>query len=114
MTAKQLIKPEMKNYIAINSYRSSTSNGFSNTWAVYHCTRKDRNRILNEGLPVRDACSIDNNGIKTEVYSTMGISVASKQQIRDLLRGEAKRDPRHEIEWFNGSEFCKPDWILSV
>lgn len=79
----------MRHYIAINSYRSSTSDGFSNTWTIYRCSRKDMATLLSDGLPVRDACGVDGNGNRYPISSTMGIRQATRKEIRALLREES-------------------------
>lgn len=60
-------------YIAINDYRSSTDDGFANTWRLYHCTREQQRRLLADGLPVKDECLIDDCGALSPCYSTNGI-----------------------------------------
>lgn len=74
----------MNSYISINSYRSSTSHGFGNTWKPYRITRELRGKMLGRGLPVRDCCGMDGSPI----FSTMGIRAASAAEIRDLKKEE--------------------------
>lgn len=105
---------KMKNYIAINSYRSSTDNGFSNTWVVYHCSRKDQMRLLREGMPTSDVCGLGPNGEQYPINSTMGIELPSRKQIRELLKRERDGEPRHEIYWFAGDEHCEAGWEKSI
>lgn len=65
-------------YIAINAYRSSTSNGFGNTWNVYSCSgRAEQLALLRDGLPVSDCWYSD----MTPVCSTMGIRLATRGEI---------------------------------
>lgn len=104
----------MKNYIAINSYRSSTDHGFSNTWVVYHCTKEDQMRLLREGMPTRDVCGLGPNGERSPINSTMGIELPSRKQIRELLKRERNGEPRHEISWFPGDDQCKSGWVRSI
>jgi hypothetical protein len=79
---------EKQYYIAINSYRSSTSEGFCNTWTIYRCSKETQRRLLTEGLPVRDQCYLDNDGAQRAMYSTMGIRVATPAE-----RKRAASDP---------------------
>jgi hypothetical protein len=64
----------MNYYIAVNGYRSSTSNGFANTWGIYKCrSRKQQLEILKNGLPVHDCWYQDDEGRHSPVFSTMGV-----------------------------------------
>lgn len=79
----------MRYYIAINSYRSSTSEGFANTWVICRCQdRATQRRILQEGLPVNDQEHIDSDGRRTPVCSTMGIRPATATERRQAARDE--------------------------
>ena len=79
------------NYIAINKYRSSTSNGFDNTWVVYTVeSRAEQRKLLEKGLPVNDCWHMDNS----PVYSTNGIRIATPAEIR-----AAKRDYLVDVEY---------------
>tara|TARA_Y100000034_G_C6870751_1_gene397516 strand:- start:499 stop:768 length:270 start_codon:yes stop_codon:yes gene_type:complete len=70
----------MNHYIAINAYRTSTSNGFANTWVIYLChNRQHQKRLLTIGLPVIDEHLVD-NGINYPCYSTSGIRVANRKE----------------------------------
>lgn len=80
------------NWIAINQYRSSTSDGFGNTWAIYRCQPETRKRLLAEGLPVADQCVLRSDGTRETSYSTMGIRAATAQEIRNAKR--------HGAEWW--------------
>lgn len=73
-------------YIAINSHRTSTNDGFSNTWTTYRCTPTLRKKLLTEGLPVRDVCGMD----RTPFCSTMGIRPATPAEIRELKKEESR------------------------
>jgi hypothetical protein len=66
----------MNRFISINQYRSSTSHGFGNTWQTYRISAADRARMLSEGLPVRDVCTMD----RKPVCSTMGIRAATRAE----------------------------------
>lgn len=87
-------------WISINQYRSSTSDGFGNTWTIYQCTARTRNRILREGLPVSDQQYLIADGTRRTYYSTMGIRLATRQEI-----ARAKRDAREYgyplVEWID-------------
>lgn len=72
----------MKSYIAINRYRSSTSDGFSNTWEIYSCSKEDRRKLMSEGLPVGDVWNMD----RSAIYSTVGIRAATKAEISKYNR----------------------------
>jgi hypothetical protein len=74
-------------YVVVNTYRSSTDNGFANTWCVALCANKSvQRRILDEGLPVHDVCDLDHNGRRTTVYSTMGVRAATPAERREARR----------------------------
>ena len=78
----------MKQYwIAINSKRTSVSDGFANTWTIYPCSYKTQRQLLIDGLPISDTWFTDG----TPCWSTRGIRIATSSEIR-----AAKR----EIEWF--------------
>lgn len=72
-------------YIAVNSYRSETSHGFSNTWRIYRCEPSVRNTILRRGLPAQDVCRASDRG---PVFSTMGIRAATAAERRKVRRIE--------------------------
>lgn len=77
----------MAYYIAINDYRSSTDEGFANTWSIYRCRdRKHQQQLLDDGLPVSDQCYLHDDGSRSECYSTKGIRLASRQEIREATR----------------------------
>ncbi len=79
----------MNYYVAINNYRTSTSNGFSNTWWVYRCkSRRHQRGVLTVGLPVSDQYYIDTDGRAHPVVSTMGIRIATRVE-----RRRAERNP---------------------
>jgi hypothetical protein len=67
-----------QHYIAVNSYRTSTSRGFDNTWLAYRCSKQDQKKLLTEGLGVRGSNSI----------TTMGIRLATASEIREMKRRE--------------------------
>ena len=69
-------------YIAINAYRTSTSEGFANTWHTYTCSREQQRRLLREGLTVRDSCLLDSAGERHPMLSTMGIRLATRAERR--------------------------------
>lgn len=84
----------MNSYIMINQYRSSTSSGFSNTWVCKKCTgAKQRNRILRDGLPVRDQWFLDRDGIDAPAMSTFGVRACTRAE-----RDHAKRWGVMEID----------------
>ena len=83
----------MKYYIAINRYRSSTSDGFSNTWEIYSCSKEDRRKLMSEGLPVGDVCNMD----RSAIYSTVGIRAATKAEISKYNRDLRKHGMNWEI-----------------
>jgi hypothetical protein len=72
-------------YIAINSYRSSTSHGFGNTWIIYRCEPSVRAALLSKGLPVKDQCRASDRG---PVFSTMGIRAATAAERREFAKLE--------------------------
>lgn len=97
MSVSEAIRPaeklkKMNSYISINSYRSSTSAGFANTWKTYRLSSELRKKMLTIGLPVRDCCGMDGS----PYYSTQGIRPATAAEIRDLKKEE--RNSGCEIE----------------
>ena len=73
-------------YLAINHYRSSTSEGFVNTWAIYRASAAEQRRILRDGLPVRDQWLLASDGTRSPIYSTMGVRRATRTEIRHAER----------------------------
>lgn len=72
-----------KYWLAINSYRNSTSSGFDNTWYyVYLDNKADRDRILSEGLEVSDSWYPDGTAVK----STMGIRLLDSRELSAVNR----------------------------
>ena len=70
-------------FIAINSYRTSKDAGFANTWRVYLCATRHRQRdLLTNGLPVTDVAHIDDDGRSTPVSSTNGIRIPTRSERR--------------------------------
>ena len=75
-------------YIAINQYRGAAESGFANTWYVRRViSRTVQNRLLTEGLPVNDQWNLQEDGKRTRLYSTIGIRLASRSEIRCALSG---------------------------
>ena len=74
----------MNSYISINSYRSSTSHGFTNTWKTYRISKDLRTEILHKGLSIADCTDMDGS----PVLSPMGIRAATLSEIRDLKKEE--------------------------
>ncbi len=69
----------MQYYIAINDYRSSTSEGFANTWSLYRCDdREHQNSLLTKGLPVSDVHYTDGS----QCYSKNGIRTVTRDEYR--------------------------------
>lgn len=84
----------MNYYIAVNEYRSSTSDGFANTWGLYKCrSRKQQLEILKNGLPVRDSWYQDDEGRHSPVFSTMGVRSLDPDEYREI-RNRSNQDPR--------------------
>lgn len=76
-------------FVAVNRYRSSTSDGISNTWEVRECEDQSHQRhILSEGLPVRDQVALDASGRRGPVYSTMGVRAATAAEVRRAKHDE--------------------------
>ena len=79
----------MRHYLAVNSYRSSTSEGFSNTWTYYQCrSRKQQQEVLERGLPVSDVCYQNRDtGERSPMYSNLGIRLMSdkERKISDIM-----------------------------
>ena len=72
-----------KYWLAINSYRNSTSSGFDNTWYyVYLDSKADRDKILSDGLAVNDCWYGDG----TPVKSTMGIRLLDSRELSAVNR----------------------------
>ena len=86
----------MNYYVAVNSYRSSTGNGFSNTWGLYKCrSRKEQLEVLERGLPVGDTwCQNRDTGEVTPIYSTFGV--------RPLTASERRSAKADELDYING------------
>lgn len=74
----------MEYYIAVNAYRRSTSSGFFKYYQLN--SRKEQNRLLKEGLPIKDAHLIDDKGYYHLVYSNLGIRLLSKQEYKAIKR----------------------------
>lgn len=78
-----------KYYLAVNDYRTSTSNGFGNTWRVrWVPTKADRDRILRQGLPVKDQEYILDDGKRSPFFSTNGLRALTPAE-----RSAVRRDP---------------------
>jgi hypothetical protein len=73
-------------YIAINTYRTSTSDGFANTWVVYRTIRKRQRELLRNGAPVKDQCLLAEDGRRLPYHSTNGIRLATRAEIRRYKR----------------------------
>jgi hypothetical protein len=74
---------DKQDYIAINEHRSSTSEGSSNTWRYYCCSKETQRRLLKDGLPVSHTWKVDRDGTRYPIYSTNGV--------RTLTAAERKR-----------------------
>ena len=78
-----------KFYLAVNDYRTSTSDGFGNTWRMrWVATKQDQERILRQGLPVKDQEFVDSDGKRSPCLSTKGIRILTSSERRSV-----KRDP---------------------
>jgi hypothetical protein len=96
----------MRYFVAVNGYRTSTSDGFGNTWSVMECDdRKHQTQVLTRGLVVRDCQSILDDGSRGPCYSTMGIRVATAAEIREAKKQEEYGSPIQNCEPFRGVEF---------
>jgi hypothetical protein len=86
----------MNYYIAVNAYRSSTSEGFGNTWGLYKCrSRRQQIEVLNRGLPVSDTWYQNRDtGDRSPMYSTLGIRMPYPAE-----RKEANRPGSDHISW---------------
>lgn len=78
------------NYIAINHYRSSTSNGFANTYHLYRCSKDLQKYLLTHGLTVPDCAYMDGTCAK----STNGI-----RTLTDAERSMIKRSEYPDIDY---------------
>lgn len=79
----------MTTYIMVNDYRTSTSEGFGNTWRAWECDSiAHRNGILKEGLPVADYVLRNADGSEEYPISTAGLRVPTAAE-----RKEAKASP---------------------
>jgi hypothetical protein len=76
----------MNYYIAVNAYRSSTGNGFSNTWGLYKCrNRKEQLVILERGLPVSDTWYQNRyTGERSLMYSNFGVRLLTTSERRSV------------------------------
>lgn len=94
MTAEQA---KQNHYLAINLYRSSTGEGFANTWRIIRvASRAIQQRILAEGLPISDTWYRDEEGRDHPICSTMGIRLATAEERAQL---------RREIEMYGEDAF---------
>jgi hypothetical protein len=83
-------KTKQRYFLAINVHRTSTDNGFSNTWSVMECLDKShQRRVLTLGLPVTDRCILLSDGTCKTSYSTTGIRIAHPSEIREAKREES-------------------------
>jgi len=82
-----------RHYIAINQYRSSTDDGFGNTWMLYLCTREEQRKLLTDGLPVSDVWYEDG----TKCWSTRGIRTLTKSERRQALRAIREGEMREGL-----------------
>jgi hypothetical protein len=91
-------------FVAVNAYRSSTDNGFANTWRIYECFDKaHQHRVFKRGLPVRDQEYIDDNGHRRPCTSTMGVRVARAAEIRNAKRDESYY-PIRQMEYYRDED----------
>ena len=75
----------MNYYIAINLYRSSTSDGFANTYAIRQCkNRAEQHKLLTVGLPVNDIWHHDGS----QSYSNFGIRPITQAERREVLKAD--------------------------
>ena len=91
----------MNYYVAVNGYRTSTSNGFANTWVIYKCrSRKQQKGVLENGLPVSDSWFQDDERQRSPVFSTMGVRSLCADEYREI-RSRSNQDPRdiEPISW---------------
>lgn len=96
----------MRYFLAINGYRTSTSDGFGNTWQVMECDDcKHQREVLTRGLVVRDCQSIFDDGSRGSTYSTNGIRVATAAEIREAKKQEEYGNPVQNVEPFRSVEF---------
>lgn len=73
----------MSIYIMINNYRTSKSDGFSNTWHAWECDSiAHRNQILKQGLPVTDYIVIHADGSESYPSSSKGLRVPTAAERR--------------------------------
>jgi hypothetical protein len=70
-------------YMALNSYRSSTDTGFANTWTTFRVTPADRKNALIVGIPTHDS----------DTPTTIGIRSATRAEIQQY---------REKREWDRG------------
>lgn len=65
-------------FIEVNAYRTDTSTGFANSWAIYRCeSLAQRNFILRNGLYCRRGSSPER--------SLLGIRIPTGQAVRHVL-----------------------------
>jgi hypothetical protein len=83
-------KTKRRYFVAVNAYRSSTDDGFANTWGIMECLDKaHQTRVLKLGLPVRDECWVDAHDVRHPSYSTNGVRVARPAEVREAKREES-------------------------
>lgn len=70
-----------KYYLMVNHYRTSTGNGFANTWgARAYASRAERDAALREGLPLNDQWDADGH----PSLSTMGLRLPTAAERKSL------------------------------
>lgn len=70
-------------YIAINSYRSATDDGPSNTWLAYRVSPQRQREILQHGLPVYGQWLLHADGTREPARSTKGVRLATAKEIAE-------------------------------
>ncbi len=84
----------MRFYIAINSYRTVTSDGGWNTWEFFTVSREDQQRLLNEGLshdPRTSGYWLGSDGRAYRFKDNTGIRLLTPSE-----RGRWARSPESE------------------
>jgi hypothetical protein len=75
-------------YIAVNSHRSVSGDGFANTWQIYKTSPRIQRHALTKGLPLPVwPHGTDGNG--DPIVTTMGIRLATRKEIRQAKKEHA-------------------------
>lgn len=85
-------------FIAVNTHRSTKTDGLAQTWVVNECKdAAQQRRALRWGLPLQGENTIDCSGQLHPYYSTNGVRAATSAEIREAKRLEEQGMPIPKI-----------------